>query len=231
MAPGRLCFCFLALSITITAAMSHESEKAPIEQGQPEAFCVKDWLYPRNYRAAVHIGRNVLLKEVRSKLTDLQPFFNTADEACFFKTYAGDAEHRILLTKHERYAQKNSTTVVVNTKRRTENSEPYPIDGQAIDMTDLSIPVSSKWLNHSYETLYRDQHQHRWDAPMYATLIEIKQDSLRLVGNLNRGVLTPTPARNLDDVEGDMSILWTVNNALSLCTKGSFEPDITTFTD
>lgn len=200
-------------------------EKTPQEDlVSGEAFSIEDWIAPKDKRDAVHIGRKVLLATVRRQINNLTPLLASRGGVCFFQQYANDSEYKILLTNLFAVAGEKNTVISINRERPALESEPHFPDGRTVQLLDMSVPAAGKWLNSSWETLYRSHHSKSWGSPRCATLLYPRNDTLQLLGNLCAGDFTPVPASNLAEVQEDMDCLWNLSGALALCSEDTLNP-------
>lgn len=210
--------------------MTGEYENDKPFETTSQAFDPAEWLGHKNARWLIRMNRAIMLETVRQQLDEVKPLLAGHGGIAYFETYANDTAYRILITNFFHLAGERNTVISANAQRNTLPSEPFAIDGQAIDLFDIVIPDHSRWLNSCWETLYRNQHQHRWPQPERATLIEPHTNSVRLCGNLARGEFLPAPANDLEDITTDGEMLWRAHFVLGLCSSASFEPSITQIT-
>lgn len=213
--------------------MAHSYEQPPIDdvvRGEP--FRVGDWIGMKNYRDAIHVGRNALRGAVHSQIDQLLPLLATHGGSCFFRTPIDGGEYRILVTTDSEITEGQGAVVIVNKEQPSQAGEPHFPDGRTLKLFDLAIPLTPKlkWMNASWEILHRGHHTHKWAKPEYATILIPRNEQLRLVGNVATEVLVPRPARDLRDVAFDTESLWNAHSALRFCNNSSFEPQITDIT-
>jgi len=192
------------------------------------------WLGPKNARTIIHIGRSGLLAEIRSTLEFHEPQLAINGGLAYYETYGEDASHYgVLLATHPDIATPDATVISINKTRQPDPDEPFFPDGRVLELTDLTFHNNGgKWMNFGWQTLYRGHRDHAWDLPTYATLLAPWFDKLRLFGNLsNGGDFLPTPANDLQEVEDDAEILWTVYEALRLCNASSLNENITSIAE
>ncbi len=207
-------------------------EEPAVDRIQPEPFDAEDWLIPKNVRDIIHVGRDLLLNEVRLKLQILQPTLAAQGGFAFYRTYANDAEYQILVNNQTEIAGEHSTVIVTNKISSPEPGDPHFPDGRTMHLTDLVIPDKSRWANFAWESFYKHQMTHAWPAPIFATLLEPKANSVRLVGNLkDPDDFRPQPALDRQEVSDVSDVLWDTLGALALCSPVSLDENVTDFRD
>jgi hypothetical protein len=209
--------------------MSLNSPESP-KQIETTRLKPEEWLDPKNTRTIIHINRNTLLDVTRKELAKREPTLAMMGGFCLFRTYTEDSELSVMLTNNNRISGARSTVVSINKLRSPEADEPGFPNGRVLDLLDVAVPITSRWLNTGRQTLYRGQHEHAWSVPKNATLHQPRNGHLALIGNLQDGDFKPLPARNMAEVEEDADALWQVYSALSYCDEVSLCEDITSIT-
>lgn len=201
--------------------------ETPKQTQEADCFEPQEWLGQKNSRAIIHIGRDIMLGNVREILRKKEPTMAALGGFCLFRTYIDESEIGILITNNSKISGPRSTVVSINKLRSPEPHERGFPDGRALEMLDVSIPHTSRWLNTSRGTMFRGQHDSSWTRPKTGTLLQPRNGNLDLYGNLANGNFTPAPARDTQEVGEDAEALWSVYSALVLCNEVTLCDDIT----
>ena len=213
--------------ITITIfVMTHPEQ--PEEEIGHEVFEPASWLGSRNTRDIFRVMRNTALSATREQLENIRPMLAACGGLCVFHTFADEAEYRILVTNRKEVTDPRNIVVSVNCERTPDANEPYFPDGRIMDLSDIVVPPTGKWLNTSYSTLSRRHHDKRWDSPDSGTILYIRNTSVTLYGHLHYGDFNPGPARDMQEVGEDAAALWSTCLALQHCTPTNLEEHVKT---